>query len=166
MTGTKPLRNPIAAGAENAIERAAGDLEISPVFGTYDTFDQGVERGTRDAGEVFRTFDLCRLRRKERPQTVARRCGHAEPFYGDIEIKIIDPGSELHGIDDPQCGLDAERAEVLDEGHVMRLERGLEQQEFQLHRISVGQQSLAILDVQSGFTKKLRGLAQQRPILS
>src|SRR3954451_215402 len=137
MTGAKPLRNPVAAGAENAIERAAGDLEISPVFGTYDSFDQNIERGTRDAREGFRTFDLCRLRRKERPQTVARRCGHAEAFDGNIEIDIIDPGSELHGIDHPQCGLDAERAEVLDERHMMRLERGFEQQEFQLHRISV-----------------------------
>ena len=63
-----------------------------------------------------------------------------------VEIEILHPGAVLHGVDQPDAGLDPERAEILDEGRVVRLERRLVEQELDRENLAVRQQPLAVLD--------------------
>ncbi len=57
----------------------------------------------------------------------------------------------LHGIDEAYARFDAERPEVLDVGRVVRLERGLVQQELDPEDLTVRQHPLAILDGHAGL---------------
>ena len=52
------------------------------------------------------------------------------------------------------------RAKILDEGRVVRLERRLIDQEFDLQDLTVGQEPLAVLDRQPGILQQLLRLAQ------
>ena len=45
-----------------------------------------------------------------------------EALDGHVEIEILHAGAVLHGIDQPQAGLDAECAEILDVGRMVRLQ--------------------------------------------
>ena len=108
-----------------------------------------------------------RLRREERPHAVARRRRHAEAFDRDVEIEIVDAGAVLHGIDQPQRRLDAERAEILDEGRVMRLQRRFVDAETRCVSGSpFGSTRLPSLIAQPASLQQLRRLAQQRAILT
>ena len=57
-------------------------------------------------------------------------CRHAETLDGHVEIEILDAGAILHCIDHAQGGLDADGAEILDVGRVVRLQLRLIEQEF------------------------------------
>src|ERR1041385_4788731 len=52
VTGPVPLRHPVTPGAEYAIEGVAGDREVGAVFGAENLFDQRVDDGTGDTGEI------------------------------------------------------------------------------------------------------------------
>ena len=75
-------------------------------------------------------FDRGRLRREIGAQRIARRRGEAEAVDRDVEVEIVDARAILHRVDDAQRRLDAEHAEVLDVGQVVRLEGRLVDQEF------------------------------------
>ena len=122
VRGAIPLRHPVAAGAEHPVESAAGYRQIGAVVGADDLVDQRVDRRAGDAGKIVRSLGCGRLRGEERPQAIARRGRHAEPLHGHVEIEILDPGAVLHGVDNTQGRLDAERGEILDVRRMMRLQ--------------------------------------------
>ena len=104
---------------------------------------------------------------KIRPQAVARRRRHAEALDGHVEIEIFHAGAVLHGIDQPQAGVDPERPRFLMIGRVMRLERRLIEQEFDREGLAVRQHPLAVLDRRSpASASSCERLAQQRAVLS
>src|SRR6266404_1278076 len=75
------------------------------------------------------------------------------------------PRAELHRIDQPQRRFDTERAQILDKGHVMGLERGFVEQKFNPEGFALRRHPLAVLHHAACFLKQLHRLAQQRPIL-
>src|SRR5579863_2758704 len=160
------MRYPVAASADQAIERAASGYQRGPAFGGNDDVDQRIDRRIGNAGEVVRALERRRLRGKERAQRIARRRGEAEPVDGDVEIEAVAAGAVLYRIDDAQARLDAEDAEILDERRVMRLEGRLVNQELDGHGLAARQNELAVLDRATGLLDELRGLAQQRAILA
>src|SRR3954447_9485564 len=48
-----PLGNPIAPGADQPVQRTAGDGELGPRLRRDDAFDHGVDRGARHARQVL-----------------------------------------------------------------------------------------------------------------
>ena len=56
-------------------------------------------------------------------------------------------------------------AEILQEGRVVRLERRLVEQKFDLEDVAVRQPPLAVLDDAAGIAEQLRRLAQQGAVL-
>ena len=89
-----------------------------------------------------------------------------ETIDRDVEVEAVKPRPVLNRIDQANGRVDAERCEVLDERHVVWLEGGLIEQEFDGDRFAAGQDALAVLDGAACFLKKLRRLAQQRPIVA
>src|SRR4029450_102408 len=85
---------------------------------------------------ILRAPHRGRLRGKIVPQRVARRARKTEPLNREIEVEIIYPLAVLDGVDDAQVRLDAQRPEILDEQHVMRLDRRLVEQEFDADRLA------------------------------
>src|SRR3984893_15590414 len=57
-----PLRNPVAPGADDAVECPAGGGQLRPGLCGEDGVDQGVDRGFGDAGEGVGTFQTRALR--------------------------------------------------------------------------------------------------------
>src|ERR1700719_3750252 len=94
-----PLRNPVAAGADDAVERPACGGQRRPGLRGDDGIDQGVDRGVGDAGKVVGTFQRRGLRREERAQRIAWSSGKAEAVDGDVEVEAVAPGAVLHRID-------------------------------------------------------------------
>ena len=118
--------NPVAAGAEHAVERPASSVERAARFGGDDLLDQIVDDGIGDPREVARPLSGRRLRRKEGPHAIARRGRQGKPLRGHVEIEGVDARAILHRIDQARrTGLDAKDAKALDEGLVMRLEARL-----------------------------------------
>ena len=160
-----PLRHPIAAGAEHAVEGVAGDGQLFARVGGNDLLDQRVHDRILDAGQIVRALGVGSLRREERPHAVARRRRQRETLHGHVEIEILQPGAILHGIDQTERRLDAEHGEILDVRPVMRLDRRLVDQKLDLEDVAVRQPALAVLDRKPGLLQQLRGLAQQRAVL-
>ena len=73
-----PVRNPVAAGAKDAIERLAGGDELCPRLGGDDGGDQRVDHRVGNPGEILRALGGGRLRGKIGAQRIARRGGKAE----------------------------------------------------------------------------------------
>src|SRR6185437_172881 len=68
--------------------------------------------------------------------------------------------------DEAQRRLDPERAEVLDVGHVMRLERRFIEQEFDAEHLAFRRHPLAVLAVKASLFEQMDGPAQQLAILT
>ena len=47
--------------------------------------------------------------------------GNDEAVHRDVEVELLDAGAELHRVDNPHGGIDAERCEILDVRRVVRL---------------------------------------------
>src|SRR6516164_4850712 len=122
VRGFVPVGNPVAAGAYDAVQGAAGGDQRRARAGGDDGFDQRVDRRVGDAGEIVGPFERRGLGREKRAQRIPGRGGKAEAIDGDIEIEAVATGAILHGIDDAQTGIDAERFQIPDERHVMRFE--------------------------------------------
>jgi hypothetical protein len=72
----------------------------------------------------------------------------------------------MHGVDDAQVCLDAQRPEILDERHVMRLQRWLLEQELDANRLALRRHPLAVFDDEAGLLQERVGLAEQAAILT
>src|SRR5471032_1823202 len=131
------MRNPVTPGAYNAVKRLAGGSEFFAGFGADYYVDQRIDRRVGDAGMVLRAFDGRRLRGEISAQRIARRRGKAEAVHRDIEIEIVDTFAVLNRVDDAHGGRNAERAEILDVGKMMRLQPRLVEQEFEAERLAV-----------------------------
>jgi hypothetical protein len=83
-----------------------------------------------------------------------------------IEVEIIDPLAILHGVNDAQVRLNAQRPKIFDEWHVVGLERWFIEQEFNADRLTLRRHPFAVLDDDAGFLQERAGLAQQRTILT
>src|SRR5262249_15948214 len=113
---------PVAAGAEHAVERLAGGNQARPRFRGDDLVDQRVDDRIGDAGEVVGTRGRGRLRGEIGAQRVAGRAEEAVPLDAEVEVEGVDPQLVLDRVDDTDGRIDAERGEVLDQRHVVRLE--------------------------------------------
>ena len=83
-----------------------------------------------------------------------------------VEIEILQPGAILHGVDHADVRLDPQRRQILDVGRVVRLDRRLVDQEFDLESFAIRELPLGVLDRATGVLQQLRCLAQQGPVLS
>src|SRR5215216_4434329 len=161
-----PVRDPITPGTDQSIQRPTRGDEIGPGVGRDDTVDHGVDRRLGDAGEVLRPSQSGGLRCEIGAQRIPRRGREAEALHRDVEIEIIDARAELNRIDDAHGRFDAEGGEILDERHMVRLERRLLDQELDHDVVAGRTHALARLDRAARLVQELRRLAQQRAILS
>ncbi len=166
MAGRIPLRDPVPAGAEDAIKGAASDAQIIPVVRSNDPLNQRIKRRIGDAGQVLRTFDVGGLRGEKRTERVPRRRRHAEPLDSNIEIEIIDASPELYRIDKPHIGINAKHAQVLDVGRVMGLERRFVEQKFHPNCVPFGNRRLPSLITHPASCKSWDALRKKRPVLA
>src|SRR5262249_41592843 len=161
-----PVRNPVSPGTDDAVERPAGAHHRGPRLGRDDPVDQSVDHRIGDAGQILRALDRRRRGGEIRAQRIAGRGREAEPSDRDVEIELVDAGAILHRVDQPQRGLDAEHAEILDERHVMRLEPGLVDEEFDRHLLTACVHALAALHRKAGLLQQLIGAAKQGSVLT
>src|SRR5439155_11057309 len=126
----------------------------------------GVDHRSGDPGEVLRALQRRRGGRQIRAQRIAWRRREAETLDRDVEIELVDAGAILHRVDQPQRGLDAEHAEILDERHVVRLEPGLVDQEFDVVRLAARFDPLAALYRQAGLLHTLVRLSHHAANMS
>src|SRR5262249_15900232 len=124
------VRNPIAAGADHSVKYSAGHRQARAAIGCDDLVDERIDDWIGNAGEILRALHRGGLRGKITPQRVARRAPQAEQVNREVEVEIIDPFAILYRVNNAQSRLDAQRPEILDERHVMRLKRRLVDQEF------------------------------------
>src|SRR5262249_33363706 len=61
VRGLVPLRNPVASGADDAVEGAASGNKVRSVFRGNDSLDQLVNDGIGDARQILRALDGGRL---------------------------------------------------------------------------------------------------------
>src|ERR1700704_1084652 len=160
------MRNPIAAVADNAIEHLAGGHQRGTTIGSDDLLNQQINERVGDTSEILRSFRSGGSRRKIGPQQGTRKSREAEPLHGDIEVEIIQASAKLNGIDDTQRRLDAERAEILDERHVMRLRRRLIDQELDGDLFALRRHAFAVNDREAGVLKERARLAQLQAVLA
>src|SRR5262249_23873001 len=106
------------------------------------------------------------LRGKLTPQRVAGRARKTEPLNRQIEVEVVHALAILHGVDDAQVCLDAERSEALDERHVVRLERRLVEQELDADRLALRRHPLSVLDDEASPLPERARLTQERTILT
>src|SRR5262249_57153251 len=104
--------------------------------------------------------------RKITAQRVAWRARKGEPLNREVEVEIIDPFAILYRVNDAQSRLDAQRPEILDERHVMRLKRRLVYQEFDANWLPLQRHPLAVLDDETGLLQERASLAQQHPLVT
>ena len=116
------MRNPIAAAADHPVERLAGRYQAVAAVGCDGHVDERIDDWIGNAGEILRAPHSGGRRGKITPQRVAGRARKTEPLNREVKIEIVDALAILHGVDDTQVRLDAQRREILDERHVMRLE--------------------------------------------
>ena len=122
--GLYQCRNPVAAGAEHAIERAARDgaaparvsaaMILSSSASITGSATPARLREPLVAAACEENSDL------QRPRPGVDDMREAQRRH--VEVEVVDAVAILHGIDDAQGRVDAERREILDEGQVMRLE--------------------------------------------
>ena len=70
-----PLRHPVVAGAQHAVERTRGRLQLLAALGLQHLGDQRVDDGMADAGQVAAAVGLGGLAAPEAPQLHARASG-------------------------------------------------------------------------------------------
>src|SRR5262249_11737920 len=138
VRGLVPVRNPIAAGADHPVEHPARRRQARAVVCGNDLIDERIDDWIGNAGEILRALHRGGLRRKITPQRVAGRARKTEPLNRQVKVEVVHALAILHGVDDAQVRLDAKRSEVLDERHVMRLERRLAEQELDADRPPLG----------------------------
>src|SRR5262249_2747867 len=131
-----------------------------------DFLDERIDDWIRNAGKILRASHRRRLRRKITPQRVAGRARKGEPLNGEVEVEIIDPPAILYKVNNAQSRLDAQRPEILDERHVMRLKRRLVYQEFDADWLTLQRHPLAVLNNEAGLLQERASLAQQRTIVT
>src|SRR5262249_11699148 len=131
------MRNPIATGTDHSVEYPACRRQARAAIGCDDLIDQRIDYWIRNAGDILRALHGGGLRRKITPQRVARRARKAEPLDREVKIEIIDPFAILYRLQNAQRRRDAQRPEILDERHVMRLKRRLVYQEFDADRLTL-----------------------------
>ena len=95
-------------------------------------------------------FSAAAWEEKIASQRIAGSARETEALYRQVKIEIVDPLAVLHGIDNAQSRLNPQHAEVLDERHVMRLERRLIEQEFDTDPFALRRHALAVLDHVAG----------------
>src|SRR5262249_6349474 len=166
VRGLVPVRNPIAASADHSIEYPAGHRQARAAIGCDDLVDKRIDDWIGNAGEILRALHCGGLRGKITPQRVAGRARKGEPLNREVEVEIIDPFAILYRVNNAQSRLDAQRPEILDERHVMRLKRRLVYQEFDADWLTLQRHPLAVLDDKAGLLQERAGLAQQRTILT
>src|SRR5215472_15298921 len=166
VRGLVPVRNPIAASAYHSVEYPAGHGQARAAIGCDDLVNERIDDRIGNAGEILRALHRSGVRGKITPQRVARRARKGEPLNREVEVEIIDPFAILYRVNDAQSRLDAQRPEILDERHVMRLKRRLVYQEFDANGLTVQRYPLAVLDDKAGFLQERVGLAQQATILT
>jgi hypothetical protein len=125
-----PVRNPIAARADHSVEYPAGHRQARAAIGCDDLVDERIYDWIGNAGEILRALHCGGLRGKITTQRVAGRARKGESLNREVEVEIIDPFAILYRVNNAQSRLDAQRPEILDERHVMRLKRRLVYQEF------------------------------------
>src|SRR5262245_55200749 len=166
VRGLVPVRNPIAASAYHSVEYPAGHGQARAAMGCDDLVNERIDDRIGNAGEILRALHRGRLRGKITPQRVAGRARKGEPLNREVEVEIIDPFAILYRVNDAQSRLDAQRPEILNERHVMRLKRRLVYQEFDADWLTSRRDPLAVLDDKAGLLQERAGLAQQRTILT
>ena len=67
------MRDPVASGADHAVERAAGDGQFGSRLGRNDLLDQRIDRRIGDSAEVLRALDGGGLRGELGTQRVSGR---------------------------------------------------------------------------------------------
>src|SRR3974390_2277977 len=164
VRGLVPVRNPIAPAPDDPVERPAGGDQTRTSIGCDDPLDKGVDNGGSDTSQILRSLQFGGLRGKIAPQRIARRAGKSEPLDDEIEVEIILPLAILHRIDNAQARLNAEGTEILDERHVMRLERRLVNQEFYAEALALRGHTLALPCEKAGLLPQRRFLAHKRAI--
>src|SRR5262249_40478489 len=166
VRGLVPMRNPIAAGAEHPVEYPAGHRQARAAIGCDDLIDERIDDRIGNAGQILRALHRGGLRGKIAPQRVAGRARKGKSLNREVEVEIINPFAILYRVNDAQSRLDAQRPEILDERHVMRLKRRLVYQEFDADWLTLRRHPLAVLDDETGLLQERAGLAQQRTILT
>src|SRR6516164_5724105 len=166
VRGLVPVRNPIAAGTDHPVEHPAGRRQARAAIGCDDLVDERIDDWIGNAGKILRALHRGGLRGKITPQRVAGRARKGEPLNREVEVEIIDPFAILYRVNDTQSRLDAQRPEILDERHVMRLKRRLVYQEFDGDWLTLQCHPLAVLDDEAGLLQERAGFAQQRTILT
>src|SRR5215475_6693064 len=161
-----PVRNPIAARADHSVEYPAGHRQARAAIGCDDLIDERIDDWIGNAGEILRALHCGGLRGKITPQRVAGRARKGEPLNREVEVEIIDPFAILYRVNNAQSRLDAQRPEILDERHVMRLKRRLVYQEFDADWLTLQRHPLTVLDNKAGLLQERVGLAQQCTILT
>src|SRR3989304_6547483 len=111
-----PVRNPVAPGTDDAVERPAGGRQFGPGLGGDDDIDQRIDRWVGEAGNVLRALGGGGLRGKIAAQRIARRLGKTETLHRDVEIEAVDAGAGLPRVTDAQRCFDAERNEISNVG--------------------------------------------------
>src|SRR5271166_1954090 len=95
-----PHRDPIMAGAQYAVERAAGRVELVPRCGRRDRLDERIDSRIGDAGEIARTVLGGGGRREDDPQADARGGRTGKRLGHDVVIEGFRAALELGGVDD------------------------------------------------------------------
>ena len=156
-----PHRNPIMAGAQDAVERAGGRVELVPRFRRRDYLHERVHSRIGDAGKITRGVLLRGVRRKDGPKVNARRKRAARRRGHHVEIKRVGAALVLRGINDAISRLDAELAEVLDERQRVRLERAVAVEEFDVERLAVRQIHRRTVALAARREQEVVGLLEQ-----
>jgi hypothetical protein len=139
------VRNPIAAGADHSVEYPAGRRQARAAIGCDDLVDERIDDWIRNAGDDSASPSSRRPARKNNSATSRRRARKGEPLNREVEVEIIDPFAILYRVNNAQSRLDAQRSEILDERHVMRLKRRLVYQEFDADWLTLQRHPLASL---------------------
>src|SRR5436305_11510214 len=129
MRSQIPVRYPVPASADNAIERPARDGQFTARVGGDDLVDQYVDDWIGDAGAVEGAHAGRGFRREIRAQRVPRGAGEIEALDRDVVVELVDPLAKLHRINHAQRRIDANGRKIFDERHVVRLKGRLVDQE-------------------------------------
>src|SRR3954453_20473699 len=153
VAGAVPVRYPVAPGTEYPVESTAGGRQFGPGIYRQYLLDQRVYDGISNSSQIVGTLGRCRLRGEGRTHRISGRRRDRRTLDGDVEVEILDRGAVLHRIDQPQRGLDAERAEILEKHRMVRLKRRLVEQELDFEDLAVRQGSLPVLHLAAGVVQ-------------
>ncbi len=161
-----PMRHPVATAADDPIEHLAGRDQLRPAVGRDDLLDQSIDRRIRDTRQVRRSLRGGRLGREIGAQQGAGQGRETDPLHGDVEVEIVDTCAKLRRVDDAQIGVYAERAQVLDELRMMRLDRWIIEQEFNTDPFAARRNALAIHDREARFLQESARLLEKSAVLA